>query len=117
MVDERPLSAAVLFDAIGTGYEDAFGRPPVVDRAVQELLRRLPPGARVLDVGSGTGKPVAADLTAAGHAVTGLDVSSTMIEIARDEQPGPADRAIVNLSSIHATRTAVFPLHGLDPLP
>lgn len=66
MVDERPLSAAELFDAIGTGYEDAFGRPPVVDRAAQELLRRLPPGARVLDVGSGTGKPAAADLTANG---------------------------------------------------
>lgn len=88
MVDERPLSAAELFDAIGTGYEDAFGRPPVVDRAVQELLRRLPPGARVLDIGSGTGKPAAADLTAAGHDVTGLDVSSTMIGIAREQVPG-----------------------------
>ena len=88
MADERPLTAAELFDAIGSGYEDAFGRPPVVDRAVRELLRRLPPGARVLDVGSGTGRPVAADLTAAGHAVTGLDVSSRMIEIAREQVPG-----------------------------
>ena len=88
MTDERPMSAAELFDAIGTGYEDAFGRPPVVDRAVRELLGRLPSGARVLDIGSGTGKPVAADLTAAGHAVTGLDVSSRMIEIAREQVPG-----------------------------
>jgi 7-alpha-hydroxysteroid dehydrogenase len=29
-----------------------------------------------------------------------------MIEIAGTEEPGPADRAIVNLSSIHASRTA-----------
>ena len=88
MSDESPVTAAELFDAIGSGYEDAFGRPPVVDRAVRELLQRLPPGSRVLDVGSGTGRPVAADLTAAGHAVTGLDVSSTMVEIARRQVPG-----------------------------
>jgi len=87
MVDERPMSAAELFDAVGSGYEEAFGRPPVVDRAVQELLRRLAPGSRVLDIGSGTGRPAAADLTAAGHRVTGLDVSSRMIEIAREQVP------------------------------
>jgi 7-alpha-hydroxysteroid dehydrogenase len=33
-------------------------------------------------------------------------VARRMIEIAESEEPGPADRAIVNLSSIHATRTA-----------
>ena len=87
MVDERPMSAAELFDAVGSGYEEAFGRPPVVDRAVQELLRRLAPGSRVLDIGSGTGRPAAADLTAAKHRVTGLDVSSRMIEIAREQVP------------------------------
>ena len=83
----RPLTAAELFDAIGAGYEDAFGRPPVVERAVRELLERLPPGARVLDIGSGTGRPVAHDLAAAGHRVTGLDVSAVMIEIARRQVP------------------------------
>ena len=83
----RPLTAAELFDAIGTGYEDAFGRPPVVDRAVRELLTLLPPAARVLDIGSGTGRPAAHDLAAAGHRVTGLDVSPVMIEISRAQVP------------------------------
>lgn len=87
MVAERPLNAAELFDAIGARYEDAFGCPPVVERAVQELLRVLPSGARVLDIGSGTGKPVAHDLAAAGYRVTGLDVSATMVEIAREQVP------------------------------
>ena len=87
MDDERPLTAAELFDAIGTDYEDVFGRPPLVDRAVQELVKRLPPASRVLDIGSGTGWPVAADLTAAGHQVTGLDVSPRMVEIAREKVP------------------------------
>jgi len=83
----RPLTAAELFDAIGAGYEDAFGRPPVVDRAVRELQQLLPPAARVLDIGSGTGRPVAHDLAAAGHRVTGLDVSAVMIDIARTHVP------------------------------
>ena len=42
----RPLTAAELFDAIGAGYEDAFGRPPVVDRAVRELLAAAAAGVR-----------------------------------------------------------------------
>lgn len=33
-------------------------------------------------------------------------VARRMIEFAEAEEPGPADRAIVNLSSIHASRTA-----------
>jgi SAM-dependent methyltransferase len=83
----RPLTAAELFDAIGAGYEDAFGRPPVVDRAMRRLLAVLPPAARVLDIGSGTGRPVAQELVAAGHRVTGLDVSAVMVELARAQVP------------------------------
>ncbi|WP_051773141.1 class I SAM-dependent methyltransferase [Saccharothrix sp. NRRL B-16314] len=84
---DRPLTAAELFDAVGQGYEDAFGRPPAVDEAVRSLLERLPDHARVLDVGSGTGRPVAEDLAAAGHDVVGVDVSATMIDIARHQVP------------------------------
>ncbi|WP_370950281.1 class I SAM-dependent methyltransferase [Amycolatopsis sp. cg5] len=84
---QRPATAAELFDDIGAGYEEAFGRPPVVDRAVRELLDRLPPAARVLDIGSGTGRPVAHDLASAGCRVTGIDVSGVMVEIARSQVP------------------------------
>ncbi|MGW4398109.1 class I SAM-dependent DNA methyltransferase [Amycolatopsis nivea] len=87
-MSEELTTAAELFDAIGAGYEDAFGRPPVVDAAVRELLAVLPPSARVLDIGSGTGRPVAADLVAAGHRVTGIDVSAEMVRIARAQVPG-----------------------------
>ncbi|MFD5244479.1 class I SAM-dependent DNA methyltransferase [Amycolatopsis sp. NPDC058340] len=84
---DRPVTAAELFDAIGSGYEDVFGRAPAVDRAVRYLLRALPPSSRVLDIGSGTGKPVAEELSSAGHRVTGLDVSPVMIDIARERVP------------------------------
>jgi len=84
---DRPVTAAELFDAIGSDYEDVFGRAPVVDKAVRHLLDSLPPSSRVLDIGSGTGKPVAEDLSSAGHRVTGLDVSPVMIDIAREQVP------------------------------
>ncbi|WP_116201466.1 class I SAM-dependent DNA methyltransferase [Amycolatopsis circi] len=87
-MSEELTTAAELFDAIGAGYEDAFGRPPMVDAAVRELLAVLPPSARVLDIGSGTGRPAAADLVAAGHRVTGIDVSAEMVRIAREQVPG-----------------------------
>ncbi|MEV8440261.1 methyltransferase domain-containing protein [Actinosynnema sp. NPDC051121] len=86
-MDQRPVTAAELFDAVGRGYEEAFGRPPAVEEAVGLLVDRLPPHARVLDIGSGTGRPVAEELVAAGHEVVGVDVSAAMVEIARRQVP------------------------------
>ncbi|MFF4599547.1 class I SAM-dependent methyltransferase [Amycolatopsis sp. NPDC001319] len=91
---EEAATAQELFDAIGAGYEEAFGRPPVVEVAVRELVAVLPPGARVLDVGSGTGRPVAEDLAKAGHRVTGLDVSGEMVRIAREQVPAAEFRHV-----------------------
>ncbi|WP_329059551.1 hypothetical protein [Amycolatopsis sp. NBC_01480] len=68
MGEDRAVTAAELFHEIGAGYEAAFGRPPVVDAAVRELLAVLAEHARVLDIGSGTGRPVAADLITARKA-------------------------------------------------
>ncbi|RSS70750.1 class I SAM-dependent methyltransferase [Streptomyces sp. WAC06614] len=81
------VSAAELFDRIGAQYEDAFADLPGQHAALEWLTARLPTGARVLDIGSGTGRPVAARLAAAGCAVTGIDVSPTMVELARQRVP------------------------------
>ena len=51
------------------------------------LLPRLPSAARVLDVGSGTGVPTARRLAAAGHRVSGVDISPVMVELARRNVP------------------------------
>lgn len=47
----------------------------------------LPGGGRVLDVGCGTGAPIADYLTGLGLAVTGVDGAAAMIEIARARRP------------------------------
>lgn len=52
-----------------------------------ELAKRVPAGARVLDLGCGNGVPVARAL-AARHEVTGVDLSPVQIERARALVPG-----------------------------
>lgn len=54
---------------------------------IDRVVAGLAPGAAVLDLGCGSGHPVAAHLLARGHAVTGLDLSDQMLAIARDALP------------------------------
>ncbi|PRX97665.1 class I SAM-dependent DNA methyltransferase [Allonocardiopsis opalescens] len=83
----RPLTAVQLFDALAPRYEEVFGVPEEQLAAIAWLLGRLPPRARVLDLGSGTGRPTARLLADAGHRVTGYDVSSAMVAQARERVP------------------------------
>lgn len=87
-MDERMSEeAAAVFDALGARYERAFEGLTGQQAALRWLTERLPRGARVLDVGSGTGRPVAEVLARAGCAVTGIDVSPAMVELARTQVP------------------------------
>jgi SAM-dependent methyltransferase len=56
-------------------------------RCGELLLQRLPPGAAVLDLGCGTGVPVAREL-ATRFAVTGVDCSPRSIALAKRNVPG-----------------------------
>ncbi|MFC9843853.1 class I SAM-dependent methyltransferase [Streptomyces sp. NPDC060223] len=84
--DQRP-PAAVLFDALGPNYEKAFAHAPAHLSALEWMIERLPPAARTLDVGSGTGRPTASALIEAGHSVLGIDVSPVMVELAARQVP------------------------------
>ncbi|MFD3826136.1 class I SAM-dependent methyltransferase [Streptomyces sp. NPDC058625] len=88
LVDENRRSpAAAVFDALGSDYEKAFAASETHRASLEWLLERLPPAGRVLDVGSGTGRPTASTLAAAGHRVLGVDVSPVMVEIATRQVP------------------------------
>lgn len=56
---------------------------PWLDR----FAANLPSGATVLDIGCGSGEPMAADLLARGLAVTGVDSSETLIGLCRERLP------------------------------
>ena len=78
---------AGIFDSVGLTYEKAYRQLPEQLAALDWLLPRLPDRARVLDIGSGTGRPTAEQLANAGCQVTGIDVSATMVELARRQVP------------------------------
>jgi len=73
----------------GGGGHDEWARlttqPGAVEFAVNTdaIARRLPPGARVLDIGGGPGR-YAIWLAARGHRVTLADLSPDLLDIARD---------------------------------
>ncbi|MFF2845308.1 class I SAM-dependent DNA methyltransferase [Streptomyces sp. NPDC058001] len=79
---------AQAFDVIGGRYDEAFPHKEGQIGAGARLVAGLPPGARVLDVGCGTGLPTARGLVEAGLTVTGVDLSEGMLELARKNVPG-----------------------------
>lgn len=93
MTDEQQQrQAAAVFDALGAEYEKAFAASKTHRRSLEWLLGRLAPGSRVLDVGSGTGRPTAETLANAGHDVLGVDVSPVMVDLATRQVPAASFR-------------------------
>ena len=62
-------------------------RPAGEKRWLQRFVDAAVPGAGVLDLGCGSGEPIAADLIAAGRAVTGVDGSPSLIALCRERFP------------------------------
>src|SRR5215204_1044210 len=65
----------------------AAGREFGCRKYVDVLLEGLPAGARALDLGCGTGRPVAEYLVGRGIGVVGVDSSEEMLGIARRVAP------------------------------
>lgn len=88
--DDLPGSRAeqaAAFDAIGDRYDEAFPHKEGQLAAGSWLAAGLPPGSRVLDLGCGTGLPSAKQLADAGLRVTGVDLSTVMVDRARAHVP------------------------------
>jgi len=77
-----------VFEDLNIEYENAYKNNPFKKACVRKAISLLKPGSRVLDVGCGTGVPVAAMLAEARMEVTGIDIAPKMIEIAEKEVKG-----------------------------
>jgi len=53
------------------------------------FIGRLRSGAKVLDLGCGSGRPVGEHMAKQGLRVTGVDASPTMISLCRERLPAP----------------------------
>ena len=95
------------YDALSDRYAAAHPEETKYRSWIEDLLGRLPVGATVVDLGCGTGVPVARALAQAGHRVTGIDVSGVQVARARQRVPGAQFRQ-GDLTS------ATFPARSLD---
>lgn len=107
------------YDALSQRYDEAFGAETKYAAWIADLRRRLPPGAAVLDLGCGGGVPVARDLAAAGHRVTGVDISGVQVDRARRRVPDAAFVCadIADAAFADASFDAVVSFYALIHLP
>ncbi len=74
------------FDSFAASYDTTFGRSPTGRlfrfRLAERVMSETAPGARILDIGCGTGED-AVWLAAQGYSVHGIDVSPKMIGTAK----------------------------------
>ncbi|MDQ3907682.1 MAG: class I SAM-dependent methyltransferase [Acidobacteriota bacterium] len=78
------------YDQIAERWHANHRSPDYVSRTlayVDKVLEGVPRGSRVLDLGCGTGEPVASYLVRRGFRVVGVDQSEKMLEIARRVVP------------------------------
>jgi len=122
-VPEHTLSpSALAFDALAERFDERFGAWESVAaqrRAVRAaLVGRFPPGARLLEIGGGTGED-AAWLQGEGRHVLLTDPSPTMVrlasaKLARTGAPTPIVAAAESLSLVahDASVAAMLPMDG-----
>jgi ubiquinone/menaquinone biosynthesis C-methylase UbiE len=107
------------YNALSHHYRGDDDEPEQYDRWLTDLLALLPERGHVLDIGCGCGVPVARRLTAAGHQVTGVDISDVQIERARSLVPAAtflrADATAIDLPE--ESFDAVVCLYALIHMP
>ena len=95
------------YDRIATEWHKNFRGQAYVDRTlsyVDRVLEGLPPQAEVLDLGCGTGNPIARHIIDCGFRVVGVDQSQKLLEIARKVVP-EAELIHADMMDIRFTET------------
>ncbi|KAL9097312.1 MAG: hypothetical protein Q9165_000739 [Trypethelium subeluteriae] len=78
---------AEFFDKMGLDYQMAFGHDTGLQDFMKKAVTYFPPSSKVLDIGCGTGSPVASIVAAYGHRVTGIDSAQSMVDLSRKAVP------------------------------
>lgn len=76
-----------LYERHALAFDNARGRSLFERTWLDRFLALVPSGARILDIGCGSGEPIARYLIEQGHAVTGADSSAPMINLCRERFP------------------------------
>ena len=82
-----PTSTHDVYERQAEAYDSQRSHAFFEARWLTRFGDALPPGGRVLALGCGAGKPIAAWLIAEGFKLTGVDFSDAMLTIARVRWP------------------------------
>jgi 2-polyprenyl-3-methyl-5-hydroxy-6-metoxy-1,4-benzoquinol methylase len=107
------------YDALSERYDERYGGDTKYRAWLEELRGRVPVGSAVLDLGCGSGIPVARDLAASGYRLTGVDISE--VQVSRASQLVPQAEFIqADMTSVvfnRASFAAVVSFFALIHLP
>ncbi|HET9899285.1 MAG TPA: class I SAM-dependent methyltransferase [Streptosporangiaceae bacterium] len=125
----REVAQGAAYDRISDRYGVAFPHKEGQLACGDWLLARLRPGAKVLDIGCGTGLPSARQLADGGCEVTGIDISPAMLARAKDnvpkarfteldatqidQLPGPYDAVVAFFSLLNLPRAVIPQVLGM----
>ena len=76
-----------VYNKIASWYAENRGQDLNERKYLDELIKIIPAKGTVLDLGCGTGKPIALYLQSQGLDVTGVDASNAILEIAKVNVP------------------------------
>ncbi|HWM47852.1 MAG TPA: class I SAM-dependent methyltransferase [Xanthobacteraceae bacterium] len=76
-----------LYEAHARCWDEDRGRTLFEKPWLDRFAKLLPEGGAVLDIGCGSGEPIARHLIAGGYRVTGIDSSPTLIGMCRSRFP------------------------------
>ncbi|HST62157.1 MAG TPA: class I SAM-dependent methyltransferase [Longimicrobium sp.] len=79
-----------LYERHARAWDTRRGRSLMEKPWLDAFASLLPPGASVLDLGCGSGEPIAAHLVAEGFGVTGVDSAPALIALCRERFPDHA---------------------------
>lgn len=91
------------YNAISRQWADSRNNS-FVSKLVIDFANQITPGGKILDVGCGTGLPLAGYLAERGFNVTGIDASDQMIEVAKS----------LNIKSAQFTCCDFFDFNSMD---
>lgn len=97
-----------LYERHAEAFDAARGRSLVEKPWLDRFAAHVAPGGTVLDVGCGSGEPIAQYLARAGFALTGIDTSPSLIAMCRERFPG-ADWLVADMRRLALGRR----FHGI----
>jgi SAM-dependent methyltransferase len=97
------LNVIDLYDRHAQAFDIARGRSLQERAWLDRFLGYVPAGGTVLDVGCGSGEPIARYLLDHGFDVVGVDGSSAMIDLCQARFPG-AEWLVMDMRELHLER-------------